>query len=161
MPTLPSRGHGQKILRALCLGTGRGPAAAGWLGLLCVLGATYVSVLAGGPRAVLVVAAVLAAAATVTFGGWFGYRRDWPNLGKAVLAGTLVLVGWVEIAWIASFFIPVPGGSGGMLEILAPAFYAVIVGVLGSAGLAVILGAGALVVWVTSLLRPFPRRAKG
>ena len=28
------------------------------------------------------------AAATVAVGGWFGYRRDWPSLDKAVLAGT-------------------------------------------------------------------------
>jgi len=67
-------------------GTGRGLATVGWLGLLCVLGAAYVSALAGGPRAVLVAAAVLAAAGTVAFGGWFGYRGDWPNLGRAVLA---------------------------------------------------------------------------
>jgi hypothetical protein len=158
MSARPSRGRFRRFAGTVYLGPGRERASAGWLGLLCVLGAAYVSALAGAPMATLVTAAVAAAVATVALGGWFGYRHDWANLGRAVLAGTVVLVGWVEIAWIASFFLPVPGGSGGMLEILAPFFYAVIAGVLGSAVLAVILGAGALFVWAVGLLWPFPDR---
>lgn len=119
-------------------------AVAGWLGVLCLLGAAYVSALAGASRAVLLVASVLAAFATLALGGQLGYVRDWPNLGGAVLTGTLVLIGWGEITWIATFFIPIPGGSGGMLEILGPIFYGMIAGLLGLAVLAVILVVGAL-----------------
>jgi hypothetical protein len=138
-----------------------GRAGAGWLGLLCVLGAAYVWILAGGPRAVMAAAAVATVVATIALGGRLGYQRDWPRLGQAVLAGTLVLVCWAEIVWIASFFLPVPGGSGGMLEILAPAFLAVVAGLLGLAALATILGAGALLGWALGSLRHSADRQGG
>jgi hypothetical protein len=136
-------------------------AVVGWLAVLCVLGAAYVSALAGASEAVLLAASVLAALATLALGGQLGYVRDWPNLGAAVLTGTLVLIGWAEITWIATFFIPIPGGSGGMLEILGPIFYGVIAGVLGLAVLAVILVAGALLGRGVGLLLQVVRASSG
>ena len=117
---------------------------AGWLGVLCLFGAACVSVLLGAPGALLPAASGLAAGATVAFGSQFSHRRNWGNLAIAAVAGTAVLVCSAEAVWVATWFVPYAGGSGGFLAILAPLFIAVAAAVLALAALAVMLGAGVL-----------------
>jgi hypothetical protein len=118
---------------------------AGWLGTLCLFGASFTWAIVGGSHVLPQVAAALAVGASVGFGAAFGYRREWLTLVGAALVGTALLVGWAEVAWWdTTFVLPSPGGSGGFLVILAPVLTAVLAGVAGLAGLAAVLGAGAV-----------------
>lgn len=119
-------------------------AFAGWLAVLCALGAAYASVIVGVSPVLAQVAGGLAAGASVALGWRLGYRRDWRRLVPAALAGAVVLTGWAEVAWLATFFVPVPGGSGGFLEVLAPLLIAVFGGAASLAGLIAVLGTGVL-----------------
>ncbi|HCU96515.1 MAG TPA: hypothetical protein DHU96_28865 [Actinobacteria bacterium] len=96
---------------------------------------------------------MLALAGTVAFGCWIGYRRHWWSLVIASVAGALILVIAAEGAWIESFFVPVPGGSGGVGEAAVPFFLALIVLCLGSVATGLVLGTGASVGAVIRLLR--------
>lgn len=117
---------------------------AGWLAALCVFGAAFVAVVLGAPGLLLRAAAGLAAGATVAFGSRFGRRGRWRNPRVALLAGVVVLVCWAEAVWVAMWFVPYAGGSGGFLAILAPLFIGVLGGVAALAALAVMLAAGEL-----------------
>lgn len=119
-------------------------AFAGWLAVVCALGAAYASVILGTSPVLAQVAGGLAVAASVTLGWHLGYRRAWRRLILAALAGAVVLTGWAEVAWFATFFVPMPGGSGGFLAVLAPLFIAVFAGAVSVAGLMAVLGTGAL-----------------
>jgi hypothetical protein len=145
--------RGRRIPPTLRLGSSHWLIEAGWLATLGLLGAAYVAALADASRAILLAAAVLAATSTAAFGSRFGYQDDWQSLLKAALVGTVALTGCAEIAWVASLFIPTPGGSGGMLGLLTPFVLAVITGVAGMTALALLLAAGALLGRAIGLLR--------
>jgi hypothetical protein len=124
--------------------TGRWWAFGGWAAAMCGLGLMYDL----GVFEVLhlfTAAFVLAAAATVAFGAVAGHLRDWRLLLVAGVTGTGILVAAAEVGWVATFFVPAPGGSGGVGEIAAPFFIAVAGGLAFLAGMSALLGAGALI----------------
>lgn len=126
---------------------------AGWLAVLVVVGVSYVALVLRTSD-LLLWALIVAGTATLALGGVFGYRRDWRFLVTALLAGTGILVVTLEAAWIATFFVPVPGGSGGFGEIVAPAFIAVLGCLFSLAALSAILGGGVLIALAIDVLRP-------
>jgi hypothetical protein len=117
-------------------------ALAVWLCLLCALGAAYVSSVVKDPRLFLV-ALVVAALATLAFGAQVGHRSDWRTLRIGGVIGASVLLASVEAGWVATFFVPLPGGSGGVGDIVAPVFLAVIFAVPSAGIMAILLGIGA------------------
>jgi hypothetical protein len=96
-----------------------------WVVVLCALGTTYVAEKLSGPR-LLTVALCLALVASLCLGGLAGLLRDRTLLLTAGVTGALLLTGTMEAAWVASFFEPLPGGSGGFGEVFAPFFIAVL-----------------------------------
>jgi hypothetical protein len=122
----------------------RRAAVAGWLTILCALGAAYVSVIVGVSPVLAQVAGGLAACASVALGCRLGYRRDWRRLARAAVIGSVVLTAWAEVAWVGRFFVLAPVGSGGLLGALAPLLIAVLGCPVFLGGLGAVLGAGAL-----------------
>jgi hypothetical protein len=96
-----------------------------WTVVMCALGAAYVYAVLGRLH-VFTVAVWLAIAASVSLGCVAGYRRDRNLLFSACTVGTLVLTAALECGWVATFFVPTPGGSGGIGEIIAPFFLAAV-----------------------------------
>jgi hypothetical protein len=126
---------------------------------MCALGAAYVYSVVGRLH-VVTVAFWLAFGASVCLGALAGGLRDRHLLLTACMIGTLVLTTALECGWVATFFVPVPGGSGGVGEIVAPFFLAVIGIPLFLAVMAVVLGVpnlfGLAVAWHRRPSRPAP-----
>ena len=133
--------HGQKNAPHGQLG--RWFAFAVWACVMCALGAAYVSAVLGRLH-VFTVAFWLALGASVCLGALAGSLRDRNLLLTACMIGTLILTAALECGWAATFFVPVPGGSGGVGEMVAPFFLAVI-------GIPLFLGAMAVVLGVANL----------
>jgi|HubBroStandDraft_6_1064221.scaffolds.fasta_scaffold1300071_1 hypothetical protein len=149
--------HGQKSAPHGQLG--RWFAFAVWACVMCALGAAYVYSVVGRLH-VVTVAFWLAFGASVCLGALAGGLRDRHLLLTACMIGTLVLTTALECGWVATFFVPVPGGSGGVGEIVAPFFLAVIGIPLFLAVMAVVLGVpnlfGLAVAWHRRPSRPAP-----
>jgi hypothetical protein len=131
---------------------------AGWLSVLVILSVCYVSLVWHTSdlqrwAVTLAVVAIVAGSTTVVLGGVVGYRRDWRFFLTALLTGTGILVAALEAAWVATFFVPVPGGSGGFGEIIAPALIAILGGAFSFAAISALLGGGVVIGIAIDLLR--------
>jgi hypothetical protein len=149
--------HGQKS--AAHGQFGRWFAFAVWACVMCALGAAYVYAVVGRLHLVTV-AFWLALGASACLGTLAGGLRDRNLLLTACMIGTLILTAALECGWVATVFVPVAGDSGGVGEIVAPFFLAVI-GIPFFLGvMAVVLGVanlfGLAVVWHRRPSRPAP-----
>ena len=60
----------------------------------------------------------MAIGACLVLGAEIGYRRDPRLFGVAIMGSAVVVVLSASAAWFSMFFVPVPGGSAGALEIV-------------------------------------------
>jgi hypothetical protein len=136
--TLPepasSRGRWERPRRALVA----------WLGALCAAGAAWVSAVANGPLLFELLAVAVAMIACLVFGAQIGYRRDGRLFGTAIMGEAVVVVLSAAAAWFTMFFVPVPGGSAGVLEIIGLPLIIVIAGTPLMVAITTVLGLAAL-----------------
>jgi len=118
-----------------------------WLGALCAVGAAWVSDIVRGPR-LFELAVGVAIGACLVLGAEIGYRRDLRLFGVAIMGSAVVVVLSASAAWFSMFFVPVPGGSAGALEIVGLPLIILIaaaplmVAITALLGLAALLGLG-------------------
>ena len=130
----PARGWWQRPPRALVA----------WLGALCMAGAAWVSAVANGQALFELSALAAAIAACLVLGAETGYRRDGRLFGVAIMSGAAVTVVSASAAWFTTFFVPVPGGSGGAFEIIGLPLTVLIYGVPLIVAITAVLGLAAL-----------------